>query len=60
MAAPATGILAGWCSRAITLVAQQHPSAKRKRELAEDRTAKSAPHSSSNRSDRSGGALHAA
>jgi hypothetical protein len=60
MAALATGILAGLCSRAITLVAQQHPIANRKRELAEDRTVKSARHSSSNRSDRSGGALQAA
>jgi hypothetical protein len=60
MAELVTGIFAGRYSRKITLVAQQHPTANRKRDMAEDRTAQSARHSSSNRSDRSGGALHAA
>jgi hypothetical protein len=41
-------------------VAQQHPSAKRKRDIAEDRATKSARHSSSKRSDKDAGALRAA
>jgi hypothetical protein len=60
MAGLVTGTLDGPCSYAITLVAQQHPSAKRKRDIAEDRAAKSARHSSSSRSDRDAGAQRAA
>jgi hypothetical protein len=46
MAELATGTLDARCSCAITLVAQQHPSAKRKRDMTEGLAAKSASHSS--------------
>jgi len=32
----ATGTLEGWCSKAITCVAQQHPMAKRSCDIAEE------------------------
>jgi hypothetical protein len=55
-----TGTLEGWYSRAITCVAQQQPMAKRSRDIAEGRAAKSASHSSSNRCDKDSGARQAA
>jgi hypothetical protein len=55
-----TGTLEGWCSNAITCVAQQQPMAKRSRDIAEGRAAKSASHSSSKRCDKDSGAREAA
>jgi hypothetical protein len=55
-----TGTLDVRCSSAISFVAQQQPSAKRKRDMLEGRANKSACHSSSKRSTRGAGALRAA